>query len=134
MSSFQLLLSSNAFDAREFADLLMQEVILPDDGSLELQDAQTSQRSPDQTVLVAIVASTSAAVSALFTGLLHLVETRFNRTAKIVLRGSDGTTVEVPVGTTHEELEQLVTIAKRLTGPEVRLILPPETIGRTVKQ
>jgi hypothetical protein len=134
MSSFQLLLSSNAFDARELADLLVQEVILPDDGSLELQDSQTSQRSPDQTVLVAIVAGTSAAVSALFAGLLRLVETRFNRTAKIVLRGSDGTTVEVPVGTTKEELEQLVTIAKRLTGPEVRLILPPETIGRTVKQ
>jgi hypothetical protein len=134
MSSFQILLSSNAFDARELADLLMQEVILPDDGSLELQDAQTSQRSPDPTVLVAIVAGTSAAVSALFAGLLRLVETRFNRTAKIVLRGSDGTTLEVPVGTTQEELEQLVTIAKRLTGPEVRLILPPETIGRTVKQ
>ena len=134
MSSFQLLLSSNAFDARELADLLVQEVILPDDGSLELQDSQTSQRSPDQTVLVAIVAGTSAAVSALFAGLLRLVETRFNRTAKIVLRGSDGTTLEVPVGTTQEELEQLVTIAKRLTGPEVRLILPPETIGRTVKQ
>jgi len=41
MSSFQLLLSSNAFDARELADLLVQEVILPDDGSLELQDSQT---------------------------------------------------------------------------------------------
>ena len=134
MSSFELILSSNAFDSRELSKLLTEEVALPAGCQLELQEGDTSLRSPDQTVLVAIVAGTSAAVSAVFTGLLRLVETRFNRTAKIVIRGADGTTVEVPVGTTQEELEKLVDIAKRLTGPEVRLVLPPETLGRNAKR
>lgn len=133
MSSLRFLLSSNAFDSRELANLLIREMTLPEGGSLELQDGPASQRSPDSTVLVAIVAGTSAAVSALFTGLLRLIETRFNRTAKIVIRGTDGTTVEVPAGTTTEELEKLVSIAKRLSGPEVRLILPPESVGYTPK-
>lgn len=133
MSFFELILSSNAFSSRELSELLTEEVVLPVGGQFELRPGATSLRSPDQTVLVAVVAGTSAAVSALFTGLLRLVEVRFNRSAKIVLRGTDGTTVEVPVGTSQDELDKFIGIAKRLSAPEVRLVLPPETLGRNTK-
>jgi hypothetical protein len=135
MSSFEVVLSSNAMDARELCAFLGKEgLVLPVEFRVELRRGEGDLRSLDQAVLVALVAGTSAAVSALFTGLLRLVESHFNRTAKIVVRGSDGTAVEVPIGTTHEELEHLVEIARGLNRPEVRLVLPPESVGRHTPQ
>lgn len=61
MPSFQLLLSSNAFDSRELSELLTEAIVLPADCHLELQGGEASLRSPDQTVLVAVVAGTSVA-------------------------------------------------------------------------
>ncbi len=132
MPPFHVVLSCNAFDSHELFEILSGESAHPLECQLELKGGARLLRSPglDQTVLVALVAGTTAAISALINGLFRVMESRYNRTAKILLRGADGTTVEVPLGTSLEELEKLVEVAKTLNRPEIRIMLPPERIRR----
>lgn len=75
----------------------------------ELRQIPSGTRSQiDPTVLVAIVAGTSGAMSGLITGLLRFLERRQDRTGKVELHGADGTSVIVPVGTSKEDLQRLI--------------------------
>ncbi len=75
----------------------------------------------DTTVLVAIVSGASASLTVLLQGLLRLIESRRMRDGKIVIRGDNGTTVEVPAGTSPAELQQLAETARSLDHPVIRL-------------
>ena len=77
--------------------------------------------APDASILIAIISLGSAGISALITGLCRVLEKRQDRAAKIVLKGSDGATVEVPADISAHELERLVALAARLDRPAIRI-------------
>lgn len=88
----------------------------------ELRQIPSGTRSQvDPTVLVAIVAGTSGAMSGLITGLLRFLERRQDRTGKIELRGADGAAVTVPVGTSEEDLQRLIELARSLDAPRIHI-------------
>lgn len=132
MSDIHATLSSNALDSKELFDILSGELASVDAYHFELKERSDLFRSPglDQTTLIAVVAGTSAAITALINGIFRLIETRYNRTAKVVIRGSDGTTVEVPMGTPPQELRELVDVAKTLNRPEIRIIVAGDSPSR----
>jgi len=92
---------------------------------LELRPVTSQMRSPvvDSSVLVAVVAGGSAALSALVSGLLKVLEKRRDNTAKVVIRGSNGATIEFPADTPPEALPRLVEFAKSLDDPRIELAL-----------
>jgi hypothetical protein len=100
---------------------------LPADGiQLELVPKRTTRGLPlDPTVLTAIISGTSAAVSALVTGLMQVMGRRQER-GKIVIRLDDGSTLEIPSGTPPEEISRYIEAAKGLRRvEELRLITSP---------
>lgn len=78
-----------------------------------------SRSGADPTVLVAIVSGVSAAVSALISGLLRVLERRRVPSATIVVTGSDGTSVTVPAATDPERIEELLRLARELDSPRI---------------
>jgi hypothetical protein len=104
--------------------LLATEIEPDSDVTLSIRDAAHTFRSPtaiDPTVLVAVVGGTSAAVSALITGLFRVLEKKRDKSATITLRGADGTKVIAPANATKEQLEELAALASRLSRPSVHL-------------
>ena len=94
------------------------------DGELafELRPRAGSDRDPssiDPTVLVAITAGTSSALTALITGLLRLVE-RTRPTGRIIIEGKGGR-IEVPPGTSASEIGPLVRAVKELEADSIGL-------------
>lgn len=71
-------------------------------------------------VLVAVVAGSSGAFSALITGLLKLLEKR--REQKVVVRGQDGRSVEFPAGTPLAEQQRLIEMARALDRPHIEIV------------
>jgi hypothetical protein len=92
---------------------------------LELRPRSPRLRSSvgDPSVLVAVLAGGAAAISALVSGLLRVVEKRQDKTGKVVVRGASGAAVEVPVGTSLEEISKLIEVAKKLDQPGIVLHL-----------
>lgn len=129
MSPFEIVISSNAFEPPHLLEVLKRAAsAYTIEAELELRRPGRLRSGLEQTVVVAIVAGTSAAISALISGVLRLIEIQYNRTAKIVIRGADGTTVEVPFGIKPEELERLAEVAKSLNRPEMKLVVLPEKL------
>jgi hypothetical protein len=71
-------------------------------------------------VLVAVVGASSAAFTALITGLLKLLEKR--REQKVVVRGKDGASVEFPAGLPPAEQQRLVELARSLDRPQIEIV------------
>lgn len=111
--------------AKELHDLIYAELSMSSDAiRLELRPNPLAFRHPatDPTVLVAIVAGISGTVAALINGLFGFLQKRQSRSDKIVIRGADGTTVEVPADTTQDRLLVLVELAKELDKPRIDII------------
>lgn len=91
----------------------------PGDGiKLELVPKRTARDILlDPTVLTAIISGTSAAVSALVTGLMQVVGRRQER-GKVALRFDDGSSLEIPSGTPPEEVSKYIEAAKGLRRVE----------------
>jgi hypothetical protein len=90
---------------------------------LELRPAPHAFRGPglDSNVLIAVVGGASAAITALIAGIFSVASKKGDSAASIVLRGSDGTSVQAPASTTPERLEELVELAGRLQKPRILL-------------
>jgi ABC-type Fe3+ transport system permease subunit len=85
------------------------------DVRLELRHPKSKLRSATATsVLVAIVAGSSAAMSALITGLLKVLERKQSVDGKLVLRGANGASIEVPASTSDGRLQELIELTKSL--------------------
>jgi hypothetical protein len=91
----------------------------------ELRQTPSRLRAPigETSVLVAIVAGGSAALSTLVGGLLKVIEKRQENPGKIVVKGSNGATIEFPAGTSPETLAELADLAKTLAEPRIDLHL-----------
>lgn len=120
----RILISCNKLKSAELFELLTEQRDSVPGCEFELKRRSASRASGlEPALVVAIISATSAAVSALITGLFRIIEGRYNRTAKVVIRGEDGTIVEVPAGTSPEQLQKFVDIAKSFKKPEVRVVL-----------
>lgn len=73
------------------------------------------------TILIAVVGGASAALSALINGLFRILDRHGDRSGKIVIRGSNGRTVEAPADFTDEQVERLIAFAQELDSPTVYL-------------
>lgn len=67
----------------------------------------------DPSVVVALIAAGAASLSASLTYLAT------RKSGKIVIQGKDGTRVEVPEGTTEEELNHYIELANNLDNPKI---------------
>jgi hypothetical protein len=83
---------------------------------------------PGTELLVAYIGGGAAALSALITGVFALLAARQGQeraangeSAKIVLHGADGSSVECPADATREELDHLVELARRLGSSTIEL-------------
>jgi hypothetical protein len=81
----------------------------------------------DPSVLVAVVGGTSAAVSALIAGLFRVIESQSGDKpkvdAKIIMKGSNGRSLEVPAGTSLEDVQRLVELTASLDGTPTRIVV-----------
>ena len=75
----------------------------------------------DPTVLVALISGASASLTALIVGLLRVVENKKPK-GMIIVEGSNGRKIEFPLGTSNEQISQLVDQAKNL---DIEKILIP---------
>jgi cell division septal protein FtsQ len=98
---------------------------------LDLNRREEANRSPlaDPTVLVALVAGTSAAISALITSLFRVVEATSKASQDIVVRGRDGTEIRFPADSTTDDIQRLAELAKSLSDPSVEIVLVDGSSG-----
>ena len=73
------------------------------------------------TVVVALITGGSAAVSALVTGLLRILERRKENSGILRIGGASGRTIEVPRDATEKELAQYVELARSLDRPTIEV-------------
>lgn len=125
-SILEIRIDSPAFSPEQLRDTLA-EAIVANSASItfEVRPASSRLRSPvtDSSVVIAVLAGGAATLSALLTGLLKVVERRQDKAGKIVLKGSNGATVEVPAGTPAPAVAELIELAKRLDQPRITLKL-----------
>ncbi len=73
---------------------------------LELRETPFQLRSPDPTILVALVGVVGAGLATLLAGVLKIAEAA--KKERIVLQGKDGQRLEVPASTSIEKIDQLI--------------------------
>ena len=81
----------------------------------------TSAYRVEPVVLVAIVSATGSALSALIGSIFGYVNARKARNQRIVLRGSDGTTVECPADSSPEQIGRLIEMVRNLGRSTIEL-------------
>jgi len=72
----------------------------------------------DPAILIAVVSGASAAVSALITGLLQLVQQRQQR---IILQATNGRRLEIPANSSPERIKELVGILEQMEIERIRI-------------
>jgi len=88
------------------------------DINLELRESNAKDRSAiDPTIIVAAIGVASAAIPVLLKGLFEILAP----TAKIVLKGKNGRSIEVPVGTPDERIRELMDLTKGLDNEEIAI-------------
>jgi hypothetical protein len=122
-TSQEIRISSRELAPADLFEVLVDVFDRSNQVRVELRPSMSRMRSPlaDSSVLVAIVAGGSAALTTLVSGLLKILEKRRDSTGKIVVRGSDGATVEFPAGTPPETVIKLVNLARTLAEPRIEL-------------
>jgi len=121
METREIVISANSAD--ELRRLLVSE-FPSGDALFETRSAPRQLRGPasiDTSTLVAIIGLGSAAISALITGLFRVLEKRQERVGKIVLKGANGASVEIPADTPRHELKELVALAAGLDQPRIQI-------------
>jgi hypothetical protein len=82
-----------------------------DDVKLEVRDLEGQGAITDPTILVAIIGGTSAALTALLSGLLQLIH---EKKQTIVLQAANGRKMEIPANTSKEKIEELLKLLKEI--------------------
>jgi hypothetical protein len=91
--------------------------------TFEKRDVGIGLRIPfdNPTVVVALITGGSAAVSALVTGLLRILERRKEPHGVLRIVGASGRAIEIPLGATEKELADYVELARSLDRPAIEL-------------
>lgn len=89
-----------------------------DQVALKVKTTDAQGAITDPAILVAVVSGTSAAVSALITGLLELVQQRHQ---KIVLQATNGRRLEIPANSSPERIKELVDILEQMEIERIRI-------------
>ena len=89
-----------------------------DEVQLRIRSTGAKGAVTDPAVLVAIVSGASAAMSALITGLLELIQ---KRRQKIVLQASNGRRLEIPANSSPERIKELVEILEQMEIERIRI-------------
>lgn len=93
---------------------LLADELATEEPRVELIERRTSSDYlVDPIVLVAVVGGSSAAISAIVSGLLRILEARLGpRTGRISIEGREGGKVTVPAGTPLAQVEQLIRLQR----------------------
>ena len=108
----ELIVTTPAMGAEELQQLLTDEIDDSADVAFETRETDVVIRGIDPTVLVAVIGAAGVALGSLVTGALRVAEKR--RAGKVILRARDGTTVEFPVETPMETVDEYISRAKTL--------------------
>ena len=80
-------------------------------------------RTPDPTILVAIVGGASAAIASTLTGLLQLVRER--RVGRVILQGNDGSRIDVPSDMPLEKIDELIERVRKMPSARIHIDCTP---------
>jgi hypothetical protein len=118
----EVAITSNLGSAADLLGILAPEMSQVEGVLFEVRPAPRYRDAlTGTTILIAVVGGTSAALSALINGLFRIFDRHGDRSGKIVIRGSDGRTVEAPADFTDEQVERLIAFAHELDSPTVYL-------------
>ncbi len=87
----------------------------------EARDPQNEYRVIPVAVVVAMMSGGATALSALISGIFAFIGSRRTDNGKIVIRGSDGRSIEFPADTPASEIPRLVELAHQLDRPTIQL-------------
>lgn len=122
----EVLISCDWYEPDELVESLRECIseTAESDIDLEIRKGKHLFRGPvtEPTVLVALVAGGSAAISALINSIFRLLEKKIGTPGRIVIRGSDGTTIEVPSDIGEKQLRNLADFAGTLGAPKIELV------------
>ena len=126
MSQLRIALTATSLDSAELRDLLRAE--LADNAAdvrLQMASPVDKARGPmsDPAVLVAVVTATSAVVAALVSGLFRMLAARGAPDAPIVITAASGASIQVPAGTSPEEMQHYLKLLQELDRPRIHLNL-----------
>src|SRR6185295_5148052 len=99
-------LSANAVPAAALKELLQRHLAIGERIEFQLEPSPVPFRTPDATVLVAIVTGAAGALGMLITGLCAVA--RELSSQKIVVQARDGRRLEFPADLSSERLNEVV--------------------------
>lgn len=84
---------------------------------LELTKSETRLRTVEPSVLVAVVTASATTLMALITSIFAVVKQRESK--RIVIRGKSGESIEFPVNTTNERINELLGVLREMERPRI---------------
>ena len=122
MANFEILINSRNYSREQIKSVLMNLEAWNSSWKIQEQDSGIRSRGLDPTILVAIVGATGTGVGALIAGLLQLINGKQDE--RIVLRSSNGKSIEFPANISPKKLDEMINKLKELEDEKFQILLP----------